>query len=130
MSIGNNIRRLRSYCEYTQSHLAQLMGVSQQNIGQYEKGARNPKRETLERMADCFDCPVGIFYEDIENLTNSELEDFITSFEDSKDTEHGELIYLYEKLNQSGKQKAIERVEELTEIPKYQITDDTSQDQE
>lgn len=33
-----------------------------------------------------------------------------------------ELLNLYDKLNTLGQEKAIERIEELTEIPKYQIS--------
>lgn len=58
MTIGEKIKTLRLDKGLSQKQLGQLMGVSQQMIAQYEKGAREPKLSTLEKFADSLEVPL------------------------------------------------------------------------
>ncbi len=52
MSIGENIRRIRKENKMTQKELGEkLGGISQQQIGQWENGDKNPKIETIQKIA-------------------------------------------------------------------------------
>lgn len=51
MTIGENIRKIRKEKGMTQSELAKKIGISYQQIGQYEQGKRNPKIETIDKIA-------------------------------------------------------------------------------
>lgn len=51
-TIGENIRRLRIEAGLTIQDVADKLGVTYQNISQYERGLRNPKPDTLQRIAD------------------------------------------------------------------------------
>lgn len=51
MTIGENIRKIRKEKKLTQSELAQKIGISYQQIGQYETGKRKPKIETIDKIA-------------------------------------------------------------------------------
>lgn len=51
MTIGENIRKIRKEKGLTQSELAKKIGMSYQQIGQYEKGKRQPKIETIDKIA-------------------------------------------------------------------------------
>ena len=51
MAIGENIRKIRKEKKLTQKELGKLCGMSEAQIGQYENGLRNPKMETLKKIA-------------------------------------------------------------------------------
>lgn len=50
-SIGKKIKKYRIENGFTQKQLGELLGISQQQIGQYEKDLRQPRLETLDRIA-------------------------------------------------------------------------------
>lgn len=59
MDIGEKIKYLRTEKGITQKELASKLGTSQQNLAQYENGKRNPKPETLKRIADALEVPIS-----------------------------------------------------------------------
>lgn len=61
-TIGRRIKDFRKRSGLTQKQLGEKIGVSGAMIGQYETGIRNPKKETLGRIADALQIPVGDFY--------------------------------------------------------------------
>lgn len=52
MTIGQRIQKARKETGMSQREFGQKLGVSGSMIGQYENDLRNPKQETLQRMAD------------------------------------------------------------------------------
>ena len=69
--IGENIRLLRDNAGFTQSNLAQFMGVDQSLITRIEKGDRSISADMLEKLASLF----GVTVEQIESqpLATSKL---------------------------------------------------------
>lgn len=59
MTVGEKIRSVRKEKGLSQKELAEKLGVSQSNYSQYEVCKRNAKIETLERIADALEVPVG-----------------------------------------------------------------------
>lgn len=57
-SIGDRIRATRVNKGMTQQQVADSIGVTYQNISQYERGLRKPKNETLIQIADALDVSV------------------------------------------------------------------------
>ena len=55
--IGNNIKEVRQRLGITQKELARRLETSPQNIAQYENGKRNPKLETIRKIANALDVP-------------------------------------------------------------------------
>ena len=51
MSNGELIRQARKRKNWTQGDLAKALGITHVNVAQWENGTRNPKTETLERIA-------------------------------------------------------------------------------
>lgn len=51
MTTGQRIRTAREKAGMTQKELAQKLGIPYQSIGQWENGHRNPKLETMQRIA-------------------------------------------------------------------------------
>lgn len=59
MTVGERIRKARKDAGLTQNQLAARLSISYVNISQLERGDRNPGVETLQRIADALDIPVG-----------------------------------------------------------------------
>ncbi|MDD3643827.1 MAG: XRE family transcriptional regulator [Candidatus Krumholzibacteria bacterium] len=57
-AIGINLRRLRKMRRMTQGRLAELAGISRVAYRNLETGASEPRRATLEALADALDVPV------------------------------------------------------------------------
>lgn len=51
MSIGENIKKWRMERNLSQKQLGEQIGMSQQQIGQYELGVRSPKQDTQIKIA-------------------------------------------------------------------------------
>ena len=132
MTIGEIIRRTRKDKNMTQKQLGEAAGIAEPTIRKYESNRLNPTRETLHKIATA----LGVHEiallpgEDHEALALAWTMDWIAK-------NHGEVIPVdvtpdeenpwelslleaFEKLNLDGQIIAVERVEELTEIPKYQ----------
>jgi hypothetical protein len=112
MNIGENIKKIRKSKGLTQKELADKMGITQQSFAQYERTQNIPKLETLRTIAAALD--VSIY--DLQGVSwmNKAAELNRTHKEKTQ-----VLLDHYNKLNDLGQDKAIERVEELTELKKY-----------
>lgn len=58
-NIGGRIRNARKKLSLTQQELGERLGVSGAMIGQYESGTRNPKIDTVKRIADALSADVN-----------------------------------------------------------------------
>lgn len=138
MSIGSNIKDKRTQKGFTQKELGDRCGMADSAIRRYESDRGNPTIKTLQRIAEALvvDWTELVPEEELGSkfwggLTKAANYMALSSEDDTPDqTDSAEvqnlsstertIINLFGKLNESGQQKAIERVEELTEIPKYQ----------
>lgn len=119
MTTGQRIKEARKKAGMTQSELAQKLNIPFQSVSQWERDIRNPKYETLLRIADA----LGVTYFDLLPVSGFDLSDYFPeqnneSRESSARRAH--IIDAYERLNSVGQKEAVKRVEELTEIPRYQ----------
>lgn len=138
-SIGASIREQRKKQKLTLNELGLKMGISGSLVGQYERGVVNPKYETIMRFAKALNTTPrellsGVWKSPLsQELLSREMEEMFKSEDcvEIKYTFGGELIPVtaqeklnnaFAKLNAEGKEVAIERVEELAQIPKYQKT--------
>lgn len=60
-NIGERLRAARKEMGLTQTELAERLGISFVGVSQWESGKRNPKKETLVRLAAILDVPVSYF---------------------------------------------------------------------
>lgn len=133
MTTGQRIRNARKKANMTQAELAQKLEIPFQSISQWERDVRKPKIESLRKIAKEVNCPItDLLTEDEIPIVRlgyiagrqdggdewlEYLKNFLNySFSDAEK----EIVDLLAKLNHEGQAKAVERVEELTEIPKYQ----------
>ena len=112
MNIGGNIKKIRKSKGLTQRQLAEKMGVTQQFIGKLEKNINSPNFTTLQKIANALD--VSIYDLQGASWMNKAAELNRTHKEKTQ-----VLLDHYNKLNDLGQDKAIERVGELTELKKY-----------
>lgn len=102
---GQNIRKVRKALKLTQEEFAQKCGISLTSLRRYEANERQPNIATIENMAKSLNMTLG---------------EFLWSIDDSSTLAKQRLLTVFDQLNDEGQCKAVARVEELTEIPKYQ----------
>lgn len=134
MNIGEQIRKYRKEAGLSQKELGQKLGVSQQHIAQYESGKRIPKLETINKIAGALNMGIDNIIkqsQDILNDLSSHPENWVQENPFTGElipVKQVELLKHYNALNELGKSKAIERIEELTEIPRYTKPDQLTQE--
>lgn len=173
MTTGEKIKSLRKERGLTQKELGQILGVSASMIGQYETNLRNPKNDTIIKIAEALkvspdqlfglgrwvafnadfaETVAAVFTsfkifldderipEDIRSTYSMALPDFEKTLTQLPEIvamittasvfnnkyaltdEKKLLISLFDKLNDAGKTAVLDRIVELTEIPRYQQT--------
>ena len=110
MSFGSRLIFAREKKGLNQKKLSELLEITPTRLNYWEKDKREPDVEMIKKIANILDT-TGDFL--------LGLEDYEGKNYNIKDKQ--ELLNLYNKLNTLGQEKAIERVEELTQIDKYTI---------
>ena len=128
------LRSLRIKKGYTQQQLAKYARVSQTAIYQWEKGIRKPKIRQLEKLAYVLDISIKDLDPELKSYELSIEDANRMYYEKEKNATKPPIIYMpnFEKrllqsfniLNDTGKEEAVKRVAELTEIKKYQRSSD------
>lgn len=105
---GANLRSARKKAGMTQIEAAKEIGIAVNSLRLYEADKRMPSLKTMCVMADVY----------LVTL------DYLFTGKDSSIGNHSKtrLLNAFDRLNYEGKQRAAERVEELAEIPKYQLS--------
>lgn len=57
--LGNRLRQARKKKGFTQEYVAEKIGVTYQTISNYERDERDPDTETLTKLANLLEVPVG-----------------------------------------------------------------------
>ena len=148
MATGEKIANARKEAKLTQKELGEKLGVTAQSVAQWENNLRNPKFETLARIAEALQVPVyelmgySLKHDTPENRAIAEagfqaafgkggaadVSEWVpVSFEQLHTEQQAFLDSRMKKafsaLNETGQKVACERVEELAEMPKYKRTD-------
>ena len=126
MTIGKTIRSIRKEKGITQKKLAELSGMAEITIRQYEADKYKPKIEQVERIAKALEVTaadlMGIEYFDatIDTEQIRKEVDALESIESTYGKDAVQLLTDYLSLNEQGKRKASEYLTDLSEQPKYQ----------
>ncbi len=83
--LPKRLKKLRNEKNITQKQLGKIIGLSQQTIGHYEVGRAHPDHETLQKIADYFNCSTDYLLGRTNNRnesipdepTDAELEEFL-----------------------------------------------------
>ena len=57
-SFGENLRKAREKCGFTQEQLAYKLNISPSTVGMYEQGRREPDLDTLIKMSEKLFAPI------------------------------------------------------------------------
>ena len=133
VTIGQRIKGARKNAGLTQRALAEKIGVATGTIQQYELGKRQPRIGQLGLIANALgvsaleltglqDYGDGFHAEpDLKQTTVDAVKARISELKEDAQCRQ-RLNDALDRLNPDGQEKAVERVEELTEIPRYQAT--------
>lgn len=125
MDYGMNLKFARKWAGITQKELATKAGLATITLQQYEAGKRKPSAENWHVLANALHLSV-------DELNNAELlptgvfdpdtiaeEMKLDMAKDRRELKHI-LLSSFAQLNENGQHEAVKRVEELTEIERYQ----------
>lgn len=124
--MGEIIKMLRIQSGLTQEELGQKVGVQKSAVRKWEKGeVENIKRSVIQEMAKIFNVnPCYLMgWEDNFN-PNGKLAKEVSLIEEIQmqfENDAVQLLQLYTELNETGKQKALESISDLSEIDRYTI---------
>ena len=79
MNIGIKLRTIRKNNKLTLKQLGELVGLSEQAIGQYERGDRNPSIDILNKIAAALGVTVNDLLEESESKNYVEL-DYLSEY--------------------------------------------------
>lgn len=132
MSFGERLKSARRKAGLSQNDLAIKLNVSASMIGQYETGKRNPKKDTIEKIANALNLGYSYtkegepyFYDFVDTVHHSEYteaEKF--NYKQFNDSKKKHIIENYDKLNDTGQDKLSDYSTDLTKIPEYQKKDE------
>lgn len=153
MTTGQRIRAARKKARMTQAELAKRLGISYVGISQWENDIRNPKYETLVRIAAALNVDVEVLYTDREkeistwsdiegwcrainyyempapeNTYMQKINKIISTLRENNYTlseNEKKIINMFSKLNSEGQERALGTVEILSEISRYQKEPET-----
>lgn len=128
MHTGTKIKQLRKEKGWTQEELGEMLGVKKAAIQKYEKGEIvNLKLATIKKLCEIFDIPPGrlIFpeAEELDKKLNSRELSFEVKVIEDIEAMYGmealEMICSFTKLNDKGKTKALDMMDDLSSLEKY-----------
>lgn len=139
MTIGKKILELRTQKKLTQKQLSDMCGFSQSALNLWENDKRKPKIEALQKIADVLGVSVSEFDKRSLEMYIQQSQNILNDFSSHPENwvqenpltgeqtpvKQTELLKHYNVLNELGKNKAIERIKELTEVPRYTKPDET-----
>lgn len=112
MGIGRRIKEAREQLRLTQAELAKLVGVTSSAITNYENETSHPKEAVLYKLLDVLQVDANFLFQDcfpIERQTSN--------FRETN------LLMRYRQLNQLGKSKVDEQLEDMISMEKYTCKD-------
>lgn len=121
MNLGERMKKARKEKKLSQAQLGSELGVSGSMIGQYENNLRNPKLETVQRIAAALDVDVNWL---MNGYTLDERRQAMIDYAKNRRVEvqaEKQILDGLRLLNAEGKIKIADYVDDLVKSGKYQI---------
>lgn len=130
MSVSDRIKAARKASGLTQKELGVRMGVSDASIAQYESGERNPKYETLCRLANALEIKVSeLLPVEAGKLPNNAVKAIVNKGETKTLRQQNPHSVAFDMLsvqdvfdnylNDAGKQKVVTYMLDLLKVEEY-----------
>lgn len=107
-TLGQRIKYFRKKMGISQAKLAAAAGIKSSTLGCYESGWREPCVETIKKLSQALN---------ITGDTLLGLEPFPDLVAQNRD--EYTLLHLFRGMNESGRKRALENVQDLSEVVKY-----------
>ena len=124
MTTGERLKLRRKEIGFSAEKVADQLGVSPATIYRYEKGdIEKVPVDSLAELAKILQTTPAYLMGWESQADQAEINDLLAQIQASEEKEQSriaEMIQDFKKLTDDGKAKAIARVHELTEIPRYQ----------
>lgn len=121
MNLGERMKKARKEKKLSQAQLGSELGVSGSMIGQYENNLRNPKLETVQRIAAALDVDVNWL---MNGYTLDERRQAMIDYAKNRRVEvqaEKQILDGLRLLNAEGKIKIADYIDDLIKSGKYQI---------
>lgn len=140
MAFSDKLRDLRQEKNLSQKTLADMAGVSQASIYQWEKGTRIPKIKQVRNIALILGVTLSDLIDDWSIYSSEEykkdwdkqeideLESWMEDYEKGAAPENSwmreiKLLEYFRKLNQTGEKKVVNYARDLAQVPEYKKKD-------
>lgn len=118
MTTGEIIKNLRIERQMTQHQLADLLGYSDlSSISKIEKGVKDLPANKFAAVAEIFGVSVDALLNQTSTSTNEKV--VLMNVSSLYGKPAVEALTLFDKLNETGQQKALDTLDDLVEIEKY-----------
>ena len=109
--VGRRLRYRRLMMDYSQTYLAEQVGLSFQQFQKYEKGANRISASKLHEFAQILEVPVSYFFEDMPTKIKEAAQTTEPSVTDEEnpfsEPEVREFIQAYQKISSNNLRKSI-----------------------
>ena len=123
--IGENIKQYRLQNGWTQQELGSKIGMSKNAIGNYEKGFRSPKKDTMFDLANAFNVTIDDLFPSIRKDSSSNTPKIQTIYDELKPPRQAKVLTYAEKQlkEQRNEQSQPTEVSEVIQLYSYDYYD-------
>ena len=120
--IGENIKQYRLQNGWTQQELGAKIGISKNAIGNYEKGFRSPKKDTMFDLANAFNISIDDLFPPIQKDSPSNTSSIQTIYDELKPPRQAKVLNYAEKQLNEQRNEEETKINEVSEvISLYQV---------
>lgn len=120
--IGEKIKQYRLANGWTQQELGAKIGISKNAIGNYEKGFRSPKKNTMFDLANAFNVSIDDLFPPIQKDTSSTTSKIQSIYDELGPNEQRKVVTYAEKLRDEQEKRRKAKINEVSEaISLYQV---------
>ena len=117
--IGEKIRQYRLANGWTQQELGAKIGISKNAIGNYEKGFRSPKKNTMFDLAKAFSISIDDLFPPVQKPSPSDIQ---TIYDKLEPPRQGKVLTFAERQLNEQKNEEETKINEVSEvISLYQV---------
>lgn len=123
--VGKRLEELRIRAGLTLRQAADSVGISEPVLLDYETGEQELTEEAVEQLAQLYHADplyiiLGITQDSFQKQMETKVEAYHAHVETVRDESLSKIKGIFDRLNEEGMKKAVERVEELSEMQRYQ----------
>lgn len=114
--IGEKIKQYRLANGWTQQELGAKIGISKNAIGNYEKGFRSPKKNTMFDLANAFNVSIDDLFPPIQKDTPSTTSKIQSIYDELEPNRQRKVIIYAEKLRDEQEKRRRAKINEVSEV--------------